>query len=262
MSPSKLYIITAALSCQGGSQNWQNCPRTNAQLTKDFPPKKLNIDHQIKYSCYSENHEILVMSQADYFQNFLFLRISWKSIYWRTRLTLWGKSKWLLLLTGPDDDGGGLVVDGHGAVVGRHRQPPRHLVEAALHVRPVGSVAPWTVVGVHDFYLGLLHVTWLGKGILRRCKAGWYYSISTHWYLRKTKRNVTSQPHNWYINRQTSFCAGAKKARTTFVCFPKAVPSERGGTGQDVLLRSGFFFIRWKWFFDRSRCFFDGSSFF
>ena len=60
MSPSKLYIITAALSCQGGSQNWQNCPRTNAQLTKDFPPKKLNIDHQIKYSCYSENHEILV----------------------------------------------------------------------------------------------------------------------------------------------------------------------------------------------------------
>ena len=60
MSPSKLYIITAALSCQGGSQNWQNCPRTNAQLTKDFPPKKLNIDHQIKHSCYSENHEILV----------------------------------------------------------------------------------------------------------------------------------------------------------------------------------------------------------
>ena len=174
------------------------------------------------------------MNQTDYFQNFLFLRISWKSINWRTRLTLWGKSKWLLLLTGPDDDGGGLVVDGHGAVVGRHRQPPRHLVEAALHVRPVGSVAPWTVVGVHDFYLGLLHVTWLGKGILRRCKAGWYYSISTHWYPRKTKRNVTSQSHNWRcISTGRPVFVPEQKRREQLLCVSRK-QCQVSVAGQDV----------------------------
>ena len=175
------------------------------------------------------------MSQTDYFQNFLLLRISWKSMYWRTRLTLWGKSKWLLLLTGPDDDGGGLVVDGHGAVVGRHRQPPRHLVEAALHVRPVGSVAPWTVVGVHDFYLGLLHVTWLGKGILRRCKAGWcYYSISTHWYLGKTKRN---EPHSPTIGISTGrpVFVPEQKRREQLLCVSrKQCQVSVAGRGQDV----------------------------
>ena len=43
VSPSNLCIITATLSCQGGSQNWQNCPQTNAQLTKEVPLKKLSI---------------------------------------------------------------------------------------------------------------------------------------------------------------------------------------------------------------------------
>ena len=37
------------------------------------------------------------------------------------------------ILTRSDDDGGGLVVDGHGPVVGRHREPPTHLVEAPVH---------------------------------------------------------------------------------------------------------------------------------
>ena len=45
VSPSNLCIITATLSCQGGSQNWQNCPQTNAQLTKEGPLKKLNISY-------------------------------------------------------------------------------------------------------------------------------------------------------------------------------------------------------------------------
>ena len=36
-----------------------------------------------------------------------------------------GKGK---LLTGSNDDGGGLVVDGHGAVVGGDGEPARHLV--------------------------------------------------------------------------------------------------------------------------------------
>ena len=44
-SPSKFCIITGTLSCQGGGQNWQNCPQTNAQLTKEVPLKKLNIDY-------------------------------------------------------------------------------------------------------------------------------------------------------------------------------------------------------------------------
>ena len=38
------------------------------------------------------------------------------------------------LLTGSDDDGSWLVVDGHGAVVGGDGEPARHLVQAALHV--------------------------------------------------------------------------------------------------------------------------------
>ena len=35
--------------------------------------------------------------------------------------------------TWSDDDGGGLVVDGHGPVVGRHREPAAHLVEPPVH---------------------------------------------------------------------------------------------------------------------------------
>ena len=37
------------------------------------------------------------------------------------------------ILTRSDDDGGGLVVDGHGPVVGGHREPATHLVEAPVH---------------------------------------------------------------------------------------------------------------------------------
>ena len=37
------------------------------------------------------------------------------------------------VLTGTDDDGCGLVVDGHGPVVGRDREPAAHLVEAPVH---------------------------------------------------------------------------------------------------------------------------------
>ena len=37
------------------------------------------------------------------------------------------------ILTRADDDSGGLVVDGHGPVVGRHREPAAHLVEAPVH---------------------------------------------------------------------------------------------------------------------------------
>ena len=56
------------------------------------------------------------------------------------------------LLTGSDDDGGGLVVDGHGAVVGGDGEPAGHLVQPPVHVRPVGPVAPGTVVWVHDVF--------------------------------------------------------------------------------------------------------------
>ena len=37
------------------------------------------------------------------------------------------------ILTGSDDDGGGFVVNGHGPVVGGHRQPAPHLVQATVH---------------------------------------------------------------------------------------------------------------------------------
>ena len=37
------------------------------------------------------------------------------------------------ILTGTNDDCGGLVVDGHGPVVGGHREPATHLVEAPVH---------------------------------------------------------------------------------------------------------------------------------
>ena len=57
------------------------------------------------------------------------------------------------LLTGSDDDGGWFVVDGHCAVVGGDRQPARHLVQPAVHVRTVRTVAPGTMVRVHDFGL-------------------------------------------------------------------------------------------------------------
>ena len=39
----------------------------------------------------------------------------------------------LEILTRSDDDGGGLVVDGHGPVVGGDREPAAHLVEAPVH---------------------------------------------------------------------------------------------------------------------------------
>ena len=67
------------------------------------------------------------------------------------------------LLTGPNDDGGGLVVDGHGAVVGGDGEPARHLVQAPLHVRPVWTVAPGPVVRVHGFKLrsrASCHLAW------------------------------------------------------------------------------------------------------
>ena len=38
-----------------------------------------------------------------------------------------------VILTWPDDHRGGLVVDGHGPVVGGHREPATHLVEAPVH---------------------------------------------------------------------------------------------------------------------------------
>ena len=37
------------------------------------------------------------------------------------------------LLTRADDDGGWLVVDGHGPVVGSDRQAAAHLVQAPVH---------------------------------------------------------------------------------------------------------------------------------
>ena len=37
------------------------------------------------------------------------------------------------ILTGTNDDCGGLVVDGHGPVVGGDREPAAHLVEAPVH---------------------------------------------------------------------------------------------------------------------------------
>ena len=40
-------------------------------------------------------------------------------------------SDWILTRT--DDDSGGLVVDGHCPVVGRHREPSAHLVEPPVH---------------------------------------------------------------------------------------------------------------------------------
>ena len=76
------------------------------------------------------------------------------------------------LLTRADDDGGGLVINGHGAVVGGHREPASHLVEAAVHhglsVTPMtpgmtrvlamalaGVLAPLAVVGINlDAFLG------------------------------------------------------------------------------------------------------------
>ena len=79
------------------------------------------------------------------------------------------------LLTGSNDDGGGLVVDGHGAVVGGDGEPARHLVQAPLHVRPVGTVAPGPVVRVHGFKLrsrASCHLAW-NKTSENRCKAGW-----------------------------------------------------------------------------------------
>ena len=36
-------------------------------------------------------------------------------------------------LTRADDDRCGLVVDGHGPVVGGHGQPPAHLIQAPVH---------------------------------------------------------------------------------------------------------------------------------
>ena len=49
------------------------------------------------------------------------------------------------LLTGADDDGGGLVVNGHGAVVRGDGQPTPHLVQPAVHHGPVP--APAAAVG-------------------------------------------------------------------------------------------------------------------
>ena len=74
--------------------------------------------------------------------------ISTQQFVWKHQTVRWKK-----LLTGSNDDGGGLVVDGHGAVVGGDGQPAGHLVQAPLHVRPVGPVAPGTVVRVHGFNL-------------------------------------------------------------------------------------------------------------
>ena len=45
-----------------------------------------------------------------------------------------------LLLTRADDDGGGLVVNGHGAVVGGDWQPAAHLVKPPVHHGPVTPV--------------------------------------------------------------------------------------------------------------------------
>ena len=54
-----------------------------------------------------------------------------------------------LLLTRADDDGGGLVVNGHGAVVGGDWQPAAHLVKPPVHHGPVTPVTPVTgVAGV------------------------------------------------------------------------------------------------------------------
>ena len=45
----------------------------------------------------------------------------------------------MFVLTGPYDDGGRLVVDAHGPVVGGDWEPAGHLVEAPLHVGAVGA---------------------------------------------------------------------------------------------------------------------------
>ena len=102
------------------------------------------------------------------------------------------------LLTGSNDDGGGLVVDGHGAVVGGDGEPARHLVQAALHVRPVGPVAPGTVVRVHGFNLrsgASSHFAW-NETSEKRCKAGWVGTSTVTDKVRKIEPNSISQSHN------------------------------------------------------------------
>ena len=102
------------------------------------------------------------------------------------------------LLTGSDDDGSWLVVDGHGAVVGGDGEPARHLVQAALHVRPVGPVAPGTVVRVHGFNLrsgASSHFAW-NETYEKRCKAGWVGTSTVTDKVRKIEPNSISQSHN------------------------------------------------------------------
>ena len=85
------------------------------------------------------------------------------------------------LLTGSDDDGGGLVVDGHGAVVGGDGEPAGHLVQPTIHVRPVGTVAPGTVVWVHGFRSLGIHFTWLEKRLQEDVRlVGAVYFTHTH----------------------------------------------------------------------------------
>ena len=43
-------------------------------------------------------------------------------------------------LTRADDDCCGLVVDGHGPVVGGHREATTHLIEAPVHHGPVVGI--------------------------------------------------------------------------------------------------------------------------
>ena len=106
--------------------------------------------------------------------------------------------RWKILLTGSDDDGGGLVVDGHGAVVGGDGQPAGHLVQAPLHVRPVGPVAPGTVVRVHGFNLrsgASSHFAW-NETYEKRCKAGWVGTSTVTDKVRKIEPNSISQSNN------------------------------------------------------------------
>ena len=56
-----------------------------------------------------------------------------------------------IVLTGSNNDGGGLVVDGHRPVVGGDGQPAPHLVQAPVHH---GAVLVWVVVGINFDALG------------------------------------------------------------------------------------------------------------
>ena len=52
------------------------------------------------------------------------------------------------VLTGPNDDGSRLVIDGHGPVVGGDREAAPHLVQAAVHGTGLTAAARIRLAGI------------------------------------------------------------------------------------------------------------------